>query len=94
MDNSLSRRLENKGWVVYYRQGCFFCDKQKTELDFKFNKFIECDANGNLMAGYTMNPPLQCGSPLITGYPFWFNTRTSEMKPGYQDKESLSLMAL
>jgi hypothetical protein len=91
MPRSLSKRLECKGWVVYFMQGCHYCSKQKRVLDRDFRKYIECDANGNQIGG--INPPVPCGSPIITGYPFWFNTRTGESKPGFQSLLDLEIMS-
>jgi hypothetical protein len=94
LNKDLSRRLARKGWMVYYKQGCYYCDKQKTTLNYKFNNYVECDSNGYQISGFTSSPPFNCGSPEISGYPFWYNMNTGESKPGYQDLESLTMMTV
>ena len=93
INKDLSKRLARKGWMVYYKQGCYYCDKQKGALNYKFRNYVECDSNGYQVGGFTNSPPLSCGSSEITGYPFWYNMSTGETKPGFQDIESLTMMA-
>lgn len=90
---TLAKGLARCGWIVYYRQGCGYCTKQKHVLGGKFHKYIECDTSGNQIGGYTTSPPLPCNSPTITGFPFWYNTRTKETRVGLQDAGSLEKMA-
>jgi hypothetical protein len=89
---TLGARLDRGGWVVYYRKGCGYCDKQKALLS-GFSKFIETDQAGKLVGGYTDAPPLPLKSPEIKGYPFWYNTRTRASKMGLQSAADLEKMA-
>ena len=90
---TLSKKLAKCGWIVYYRQGCGFCTKQKQVLRGDFENYIECDMSGNQIGGYTTKPPIPCNSSVITGFPFWYNTRTKDTKVGLQTLESLKEMA-
>lgn len=89
----LAKSLAHRGWIVYYRPGCGYCTKQKQVLGGKFKNFIECDTKGNLVGGYTSHPELPCNSPIIKGFPFWYNTRTKKFRTGLQDTSSLEKMA-
>lgn len=89
----LSRRLARAGWIVYYRYGCGYCTKQKEVLNNDFKQFIECDQYGNIIAGYTTNPPISCSDPNIQGFPFWYNTRTGAVRFGLQDTSALEQMS-
>jgi hypothetical protein len=88
----LAKDLAHCDWIVYYRQGCGYCTKQKHVLSGKFHKYIECDTSGRQIGGYTSNPPLACDSPIITGFPFWYNTRTQKTRAGLQDIGELRKM--
>jgi len=93
LPRGLAKDLAHRGWIVYYRLGCRYCTKQKQILGGKFSKFIECDAKGNQIGGYTSHPELPCNSPIIKGFPFWYNTRTKKFRTGLQDISALKQMA-
>lgn len=81
---ALVKHLADCGWVVYYRRGCGHCTKQKEVLGGNYKKYIECDANGVQLSGYTTKPPVACNSPQIKGFPFWYNTKTGDTRLGFQ----------
>jgi hypothetical protein len=85
------RRVEDRGWIVYYREGCSACTKQKQILG-PYAKFVECNTKGQVTGGYTTHPPLPCTSPLIKGFPFWYNTKTKDSRVGVLDADALKKM--
>jgi hypothetical protein len=85
------RALERNGWVVYYMSGCRFCTMQKDALGAPYANYIEVEA-GRQVGGYTQAPPYPIEQ--ITGYPFWYNSKTGETRNGYQDRAALRKMAL
>lgn len=93
-DSCLAKRLARSGWTVYYRKGCHYCKKQKSVLDGKFRQTVKCDVDGSLLRSYTATPALSCKDPIITGFPFWYNTRTKDTRVGLQSKEKLELMTM
>lgn len=93
--SSVSTRLAQGGWVVYYRQGCGYCTAQKQVLAWgnkQPHNYIECDMRGKQVGGL-FPPPVPCNSPTITGFPFWLNTRTGETRAGLQSINALNTMA-
>ena len=86
---SLSSKLSNSGWIVYYRKGCGYCNAQKDILGSNYKMFIEYDTNGNQIGGLTTIT----ATPEISGYPFWYNINTHATKIGLQDINSLNYMA-
>lgn len=88
----LAETLGDAGWVVYYRQGCGYCDEQRRVLGKPhLMPSVECDPAGRQMGGDAA--PLPCGSPVITGYPFWLNVRSGEARVGLQGHSALENMA-
>ena len=85
------RRIEDHGWVVYYRKGCGACTKQKQILG-PYKNSVECGADGKVITSYIKTPPLPCNSPLIKGFPFWYNTKTKASRVGVQDAAALKRM--
>jgi hypothetical protein len=87
-DSRLSSKLVSKGWTVYYRAGCRYCVEQKKILR-AFPRAVNCGGSepAPAFAG------LLCGSPVITGYPFWYNTRTKEHRAGLQSRAALERLA-
>lgn len=78
------KSISDAGWVVYYSDGCGFCGKQKELLPGVAS--VKCNIGGrptdiNLNGA---DPPLACDNPIITGFPFWYNTKTKETKVGVQ----------
>jgi hypothetical protein len=84
---NLCTTLTNCGWVVYYMQGCGYCDSQKTVLKNSFSRYVEFDGNKNLVGGYTTTPPVPVSE--ISGFPTWVNTRTGNVTVGMQDEKAL-----
>ena len=90
---ALRHSLARCGWVMYSRVGCGYCTKQKELLGGHYGKTIECDTCGNQVGGYTSTPPIPCKSPMIKGFPFWYNVRTQQTRTGLQDIASMEKMA-
>lgn len=90
---SLSKRLKNKGWWLYTREGCSHCVREKRLLDYDFDdRIVECDGSGNQISG-SMYAPISCSSDQIMGFPFWINTRTGDTRVGYQNLAELEFMS-
>ena len=89
---SLVSKLEQSGWVVYYLRGCRYCTKQRQVFDGHYDNYVEINAHGRQVEG--IDPPIPCNSPLLTGFPLWYNVYSREIKVGMQDKESLNMMVL
>jgi len=100
---SCKKMLVKTGWILYTRKGCPWCHKQMDALGGSYKKHVECPSNAppptpaELAAAYqifakTIDGALLCGDPKITGYPFWFNSKTGESVVGYQDEEKLAMM--
>jgi len=90
---SLYARRRSPGWVYYSREGCGFCAKQDALLPPNFRAFVKVDRRGAQVGGLA-RPPIPTNSPLIRGYPFWYNVRTKEHKAGLQGAESLARMGI
>lgn len=93
LKGSHAKRLAGCGWIVYYLQGCGYCTKQKEVLGGKYKNYIECNRQGDQLSGYTTTPPIACNSPQISGYPFWYNTKTKDTRGGLQGVDALKKMA-
>lgn len=99
---SCKKMLEKAGWMLYTREGCPWCHKQMEALGGSYKKHVLCPSTpapspADLAEAYkifakTIDGALLCGDPKITGYPFWFNSKTGESVVGYQDEEKLAMM--
>jgi hypothetical protein len=88
---ALARGLADRGWTVYLRRGCGYCDKQRALLGPGFKKYVLYAEDGTVLGGYTKAPPLALGA--IQAVPFWHNERTGEDRAGLQDAAALERMA-
>jgi hypothetical protein len=87
---SLSHKLERNGWTVYSIDGCRFCKQQMAMLR-GFTRYTLYDSSGKVLKGYTKDPPVPASK--ITKYPYWYNSRTYEIRVGLQNKTALGEMA-
>jgi hypothetical protein len=86
-------RLARRGWVLYTLTGCGYCTQQLDLLGGQYSKTVKCNSREKQIGGYTHTPPIPCNSPMINGYPFWYNARTHQSRSGVQDTAALDQMA-
>jgi len=79
-------------WVVYYREGCGYCSKQKALLPRNFKNYVQCDSNLKQTSG--KKNALTCSDSKIKGFPYWYNAKTKMEKVGLQGLESLKSMGV
>ena len=92
-NRNIARRLNKSDWMVYYRQHCSYSDKQRDAIGRGFKNYVVCNLAREQVGGeYTGRSPLACDSAFIKGYPFWYNTKTREVRTGYQDRPALKNM--
>lgn len=90
---TLSDQLAHSGWVVYLKDGCSFCKDQMGTLGWKFRNFVYCNKEKSACTNRIENMVhFKCDSPLITGYPFWYNLKTKKYRAGYQSAGQLHSM--
>jgi hypothetical protein len=79
--------LSDKGWIVYMRPGCGWCDKQKNTLaESGLNyQYVACGQLGQVPNGELISAPSSKPCESVRGFPLWYNRLTKEEKPGYLD---------
>lgn len=79
---NLGSKLSNAGWVLYSRDGCPWCTKQKAEFsaaELSSLKVVEC----------LDNPAC---AEISGGFPAWKNTKTGLVSNGYLTRDRLNNM--
>jgi hypothetical protein len=90
-DNSKQQEPISKndpsGWQLYMLKGCGYCTKQMAELK-GFNTFVEYERGNPVPIVNNIEGELYSRDK-INGFPFWYNSKTGETKPGKRDICSL-----
>jgi hypothetical protein len=90
--NTISAQLANAGWILYTRAGCGFCTRQLAELGCaSYPNQIHCNVGGTVLSSNCDQAPFTCSQ--VSGYPFWYNQRTKDVRSGLQPYNSLVSMA-
>jgi len=76
------------GWQLYMLKNCPYCVKQMEELK-GFNTFVEYERGNNVPIVNNISGELYPKNK-ITGFPFWYNSKTGETKSGKRDICSLT----
>lgn len=85
--------FDKKGWIVFMREGCGWCKKQKEELSGYEYKFVDCSGNMKGGSGGTSIPPpadKPCSS--MSGYPAWYNVNTKAVESGFKTIAQLNAL--
>ena len=75
------------GWQLYMLKNCGYCTKQMAELK-GFNTFVEYERGNPVPIINNIEGELYSRDK-ITGFPFWYNSKTGETKSGKRDICSL-----
>lgn len=75
------------GWQLYMLKNCGYCTKQMAELK-GFNTFAEYERGNPDPIVNNIDGELYPRNK-INGFPFWYNSKTGETKPGKRDICSL-----
>ncbi len=75
------------GWQLYMLKGCGYCTKQAAELK-GFNTFAEYERGNPVPIVNNIEGELYSRDK-ISGFPFWYNSKTGETKSGKRDICSL-----
>lgn len=86
--NSKSTKNDPSGWQLYALKNCPHCTKQLEELK-GFNTFVEYERGNDVPIINNIDGELYPKNK-INGYPFWYNSKTGETKPGRQNICSLT----
>jgi hypothetical protein len=89
-----SPSLADKGWVVYMRPGCGWCDKQKNTLaeSGMSYQYVACGQLGDAPGGESVSAPSNKPCDSVRGFPLWYNKLTKEEKPGYLDLNKINAL--
>lgn len=77
---NLGSKLSSAGWILYSRDGCPWCTKQKAEFspsELSSLKVVECAEN-------------PACAEITGGYPAWKNTKTGLVSNGYLPRDRLN----
>jgi hypothetical protein len=97
-DSSTSQdNFNDKGWIVFIRPGCTWCHKQVEELKSTPFKYVECTQDGKRpndhhKSGTPVSAPSNMPCSSITGFPTWYNTKTSKTVSGFKTIEQLNAL--
>jgi len=76
-ESQLGKALADRGWKLYTRKGCGYCDKQMKVLGGSYPKMIDCAGNN------------KCDG--IRAFPTWVNeNKPAMMIEGFQTLETLN----
>ena len=91
--SATARALARNGWVVYVREGCGPCAKQKQVLaELGFTRIVHHDASGQRIG------PVPNGAPTappggLKAFPTWLEVPTGTQVKGFQSAAQLAAMA-
>lgn len=90
MPQDMGDKLAARGWILYIRDGCSFCERQLTVLGGSYPKIVECTAAGKLVRSGCGNPPFACHR--VSAFPHWWCSETKETRTGLQTLSQLQSM--
>jgi hypothetical protein len=91
---TLAHGLAQCGWTLYLLEGDAVGLSQLSLLDGFAGHVVFCGSgsgSGEDLAPTAGGPHPYCGG--IQAFPFWYNSRTGEERPGYQNRAALERMA-
>ena len=91
--SATARALDAKKWVVYVREGCGPCTKQKATLaELGFTRIVHHDAQGRRVGAVPRGAPAVPPGGL-KAFPTWFEASTGRVVVGAQSAAQLAKLA-
>lgn len=91
--SATARALAKAGWVVYVREGCPPCTKQKATLaELGFTRIVHHDAQGRRVGGVPRGAP-DAPPGGLKAFPTWLEAPTGRQVTGAQSAAQLAKLA-